>query len=98
MKFLQLIFIFALILISSNIEAARILNRLKGNSINGQVKWFNENKGFGFITPSNGSADVFVHLSAIKSDDFRTLHEGQNVKFEIQNGPKGPTAQNVQLV
>lgn len=97
MKFLQLIFIFALILISSNIEAARILNRLKGR-INGQVIWFNDAKGFGFIAPSDGSQDVFVHFSAIQDSAFRTLQEGQNVTFEINNGPKGPSAVNVQSV
>ena len=58
----------------------------------GTVKWFNESKGFGFITPSDGSKDVFVHFSAIQSDGFRTLQEGQKVEFETENGPKGPQA------
>lgn len=64
--------------------------------IKGTVKWFNESKGFGFITPSDGSSDVFVHYSAIASEGFRTLAEGQEVSFDVVNGPKGPQAANVQ--
>ena len=64
----------------------------------GHVKWFNESKGFGFITPADGSKDVFVHFSAIKSDGFKTLAEGQNVEFEIQDGQKGPAAVNVTAI
>ena len=63
----------------------------------GTVKWFNESKGFGFITPSDGSKDVFVHFSAIASEGFRTLSEGQQVSFNVENGPKGPQAVNVQV-
>jgi CspA family cold shock protein len=63
----------------------------------GTVKWFNESKGFGFISPSDGSKDVFVHFSAIASGGFRTLAEGQNVSFEVESGPKGPQATNVQV-
>ena len=62
----------------------------------GTVKWFNESKGFGFISPSDGSADVFVHFSAIASDGFRTLAEGQQVTFDVETGPKGLQAANVQ--
>ena len=62
----------------------------------GTVKWFNESKGFGFITPTDGSKDVFVHFSAIASGGFRTLAEGQQVTFEVESGPKGPQAANVQ--
>lgn len=62
----------------------------------GTVKWFNESKGFGFITPSDGSKDVFVHYSAIASEGFRTLAEGQQVTYEVKEGPKGPQADNVQ--
>ncbi|HFD32549.1 MAG TPA: cold-shock protein [Gammaproteobacteria bacterium] len=65
--------------------------------VTGTVKWFNESKGFGFISPEDGSADVFVHFSAIKSDGFRTLAEGQSVSFEVENGPKGPQATAVQV-
>jgi CspA family cold shock protein len=61
----------------------------------GTVKWFNESKGFGFIAPSDGGNDVFVHFSAIKADGFRTLKEGQSVSFDVENGPKGPQASNV---
>jgi cold shock protein len=61
----------------------------------GTVKWFNETKGFGFITPSDGTADVFVHFSSIQGDGFKTLNEGQNVTFDVENGPKGLQAANV---
>lgn len=60
----------------------------------GKVKWFNNQKGYGFITPENGS-DVFVHHTAIQGDGYRTLEEGQDVEFEIQKGPKGDQAVNV---
>ena len=63
--------------------------------VTGTVKWFNESKGFGFIAPSDGSADVFVHFSAIKGEGFKTLAEGQNVEFEVEQGPKGLQAANV---
>ena len=61
----------------------------------GTVKGFNAEKGFGFISPDEGGKDVFVHFSAIEGDDFRTLDEGQNVEFTVQDGPKGPSAANV---
>ena len=57
--------------------------------ITGTVKWFNESKGFGFISPNDGGADVFVHFSAIVGGGFRTLAEGQIVSFEVEKGPKG---------
>ncbi|MCV6589704.1 MAG: cold-shock protein [Marinobacterium sp.] len=62
----------------------------------GTVKWFNEEKGFGFITPDNGGSDVFVHFRAIQGDGFKTLAEGQQVKFDIEQGQKGPQAANVE--
>ncbi|WP_105637600.1 transcription antiterminator/RNA stability regulator CspE [Cronobacter dublinensis] len=65
------------------------------NKMTGLVKWFNADKGFGFITPNDGSKDVFVHFSAIQGNGFKTLAEGQNVEFEIQDGQKGPAAVNV---
>jgi CspA family cold shock protein len=60
----------------------------------GTVKWFNEAKGFGFIEQAEGP-DVFVHFSAIQSEGFKTLNEGQKVSFDIEDGPKGPQATNV---
>ena len=64
----------------------------------GQVKWFNESKGFGFITPADGSKDVFVHFSAIAGDGFKTLAEGQQVQFVIQDSPRGPAAADVTAI
>lgn len=61
----------------------------------GTVKWFNNAKGFGFIAPQEGGDDVFVHFSAIKSDGYRTLNEGQNVSYEVEQGPKGLQATDV---
>jgi CspA family cold shock protein len=61
----------------------------------GTVKWFNESKGFGFISPADGSADVFVHFSAIQGGGFRTLTEGQSVRFNVEQGPKGLQATSV---
>lgn len=66
------------------------------SKIKGNVKWFNESKGFGFITPEDGSKDVFVHFSAIQTNGFKTLAEGQRVEFEITNGAKGPCSQRSQ--
>ncbi|MFC2173591.1 cold-shock protein [Acidobacteriota bacterium] len=64
-------------------------------AIEGVVKWFNDQKGFGFITPDNGESDVFVHHSAISGDGFKSLLEGDRVSFEVTQGPKGPKAENV---
>jgi CspA family cold shock protein len=64
----------------------------------GIVKWFNADKGFGFITPEDGSKDVFAHFSAIASSGFRSLNENDRVEFETQDGPKGPQAANITVV
>ena len=61
----------------------------------GTVKWFNDQKGYGFITPEDGSKDVFVHHSAITGSGFKSLREGEVVEFEVTQGPKGPQATNV---
>jgi len=63
--------------------------------VNGPVKWFNSEKGFGFIAPEDGSADVFVHFSAIASSGYRSLEENQKVTFDVTQGQKGPQAENV---
>ena len=64
----------------------------------GSVKWFNAEKGFGFIAQDGGGADVFVHYSAIQTQGYRSLDENQRVEFEITQGPKGPQAENVQPI
>ncbi|HWL59400.1 MAG TPA: cold-shock protein [Microbacteriaceae bacterium] len=64
-------------------------------STTGTVKWFNAEKGFGFIAPDDGSADVFAHFSAIQGSGYRSLEEGQKVTFDIEQGQRGPQAQNI---
>jgi CspA family cold shock protein len=64
-------------------------------SVTGTVKWFNDSKGFGFITPEGGQKDCFVHHSAIRGEGFKSLTEGDRVEFEIVQGAKGPAAENV---
>ena len=66
--------------------------------LTGTVKWFNDAKGFGFIAPEEGGEDVFCHYSAVQSDGFKSLAEGQKVEFEVVKGPKGLQAQNVRKV
>ncbi|WP_375470717.1 cold shock domain-containing protein [uncultured Nostoc sp.] len=75
-----------------DLEVATIVG---GARIKGQVKLFNENKGFGFITPADGSKDVFVDFSAIQGNGSQTLAEGQNIQFDVKDGPKGGIAANV---
>ena len=65
------------------------------DKMTGLVKWFDAGKGFGFITPDNGSKDIFVHFSQNQSTAFKTLDEGQRVEFTVENGQKGPSAANV---
>jgi CspA family cold shock protein len=76
------------------LKAAEVLR----NMATGVVKWFSDEKGFGFITPDDGGADAFVHFSAIQADGFRTLAEGAKVEFELGEGQKGPQAQNVRII
>ena len=64
-------------------------------SITGTVKWFNDEKGYGFITPDGGAKDCFVHHSAIQGSGFKSLREGDRVEFDTESGPKGPSATNV---
>lgn len=71
---------------------------IMSNKSTGSVKWFNESKGFGFITPDNGGSDLFVHFKSIVSEGFKTLSEGQKVSFVVEQGNKGPQADNVTLV
>ncbi|AXY41956.1 cold-shock protein [Halomonas sp. JS92-SW72] len=64
----------------------------------GTVKWFNDSKGFGFISPSDGSDDVFAHFSEIQSDGFKSLQEGQSVSFDVTQGKKGLQASNIKAI
>ena len=68
------------------------------SKVQGKVKWFNNNKGYGFIEQENGHPDVFVHYSAIHEDGYKSLKEGQIVEFDLVDGPKGPQAENVSKV
>jgi len=77
--------------------AARESQKKEEQMARGKVKWFNDTKGFGFIQQESGE-DVFVHYTAIAGDGFKTLKEGQEVEFEITQGPKGPQASNVTKV
>ncbi|MEO7744317.1 MAG: cold-shock protein [Usitatibacter sp.] len=64
----------------------------------GTVKWFNDSKGFGFITPDGGGPDLFAHHSAIQMNGFKSLKEAQKVEFDVQSGPKGPAAANIRTI
>lgn len=68
----------------------------RGSTANGTVKWFNDAKGFGFISPDEGGEELFAHFSAIQMNGFKTLKEGQRVAFDVTQGPKGKQATNIQ--
>ncbi|MDH2927205.1 cold shock domain-containing protein [Lonepinella koalarum] len=68
------------------------------SKLNGSVKWFNSDKGFGFITPANGGKDLFVHFSGIVGDNYRTLNEGDNVEYNVQDSQRGPAAIDVVVI
>mgnify|MGYP002880457562 CR=1 FL=1 len=75
-----------------------VIIRENSSLANGTVKWFSEQKGYGFITPEDGGKDLFVHYSNIVGDGFRNLQDGQAVEFDAAQGQKGPEAQNVRAV
>jgi CspA family cold shock protein len=76
----------------------REVNERKMNMETGTVRWFSDEKGFGFITSDGGGEDLFAHFSAISSSGVKTLKEGQRVSFEVMQGPKGPQAANIQPI
>jgi CspA family cold shock protein len=69
-----------------------------GNTETGTVKWFNEGKGFGFITPETGGKDLFAHFKEIRGEGFKSLSEGQRVTYEVTQGQKGPQASNIRVI
>jgi CspA family cold shock protein len=82
-------------LFASGILGVRSTDAVEVNMATGTVKWFSDEKGFGFITPDEPGKDLFVHFSGIAGDGFKTLAEGSRVSYEAENGPKGPAAVQV---
>jgi CspA family cold shock protein len=76
--------------------STRVSKKVSKRMATGTVKWFNDAKGYGFITPDDGSEDLFAHFSAIQMQGFKTLKEGQKVSFDVTQGPKGKQASNIQ--
>jgi CspA family cold shock protein len=89
------IFVLAPAVVALSTRRVRRTLAVEENMATGTVKWFNDDKGFGFITPEDGGKDLFVHHSDIQSDGFRSLQEGAKVNFEVGSGDKGPKALNV---
>ena len=85
-------------LIRAQCTDLRLVSKDISQMAQGTVKWFNPDKGFGFIAPDDGSADVFVHFSAIEATGYRTLEENQKVEYSVTQGPKGPQAAQVRMV
>jgi cold shock protein len=85
-------------LIRAQCTDLRLVSKDISQMAQGTVKWFNPDKGFGFIAPDDGSADVFVHFSAIEATGYRTLEENQKVEYSVTQGPKGPQAAQVRTV
>ena|SRR5258707_14885965 len=86
------------VLIRAQCTDLRLVSKDISQMAQGTVKWFNPDKGFGFIAPDDGSADVFVHFSAIEATGYRTLEENQKVEYSVTQGPKGPQAAQVRTV
>ena len=87
-----------LILMGKSLDGSQKGPKLRSSKMaEGTVKWFNDSKGFGFIEQENGN-DLFVHFSAIKGDGFKSIQEGARVTFDVVDGPKGPAADNVEMI
>lgn len=83
---------------ADGVDISRLSSILETIMATGTVKWFNDAKGFGFITPDDGGEDLFAHFSEVKAEGFKSLQEGQKVSFEVKQGPKGKQASNIQPI